>query len=207
MPRRTASSKDHREPLIKGSSSLDGEEAGGEDGQGGAVGREGGAWEGGGMDYSDEGVGGQQRTEDVSWLRIVCINGVRLLSSTPDSSLFHLPQSYPWLHQESCVPYHSNEESGSSKLLARAANTKDMSAQPGFFMPTHCAPCHIIVACPPKRDEEWSPPHLPFSFLHLFLSLFNPILSLPTAHAFNYGLFYARWSSPPHLPCSYPIVW
>jgi len=26
------------------------------------------------MDYSDEGVGGQQRTEDVSWLRIVCIN-------------------------------------------------------------------------------------------------------------------------------------
>jgi hypothetical protein len=136
MPRRTASSKDHREPLIKGSSSLDGEEAGGDDGQGGAVGREGGAWEGGGMDYSDEGVGGQQRTEDVSWLRIVCINGVRPLSSTPDSSLFHLPQSYPWLHQESCVPYHSNEECGSSKLLARAASTMDMLAQPGFLMPT-----------------------------------------------------------------------
>jgi hypothetical protein len=92
MPHRTASSKDHREPLIKGSSSLDGEEAGGDDGQGGGVGREGGAWEGGGMDYSDEGVGEQQCTEDVSWLRIVCINGVTLSSSTPPiPSLAHSP--------------------------------------------------------------------------------------------------------------------
>ena len=95
MPRRTASSKDHREPLIKGSSSLDGEEAGGDDGHGGAVGREGGAWEGGGMDYSDEGVGGQQRTEDVSWLRIVCINGVSLLSSHLIHPCSHLPQCLP----------------------------------------------------------------------------------------------------------------
>lgn len=131
MPRRTAS-KFYREPLIQGASKLNGDEAG----AGIEVGTGGGqdSWEGGGMDYSDGSHDESGPKDDVSWLRIVCING------TP----------------------------------------------------------HPRCSCPTKLcvDNATRLPTLDVASHNLFASL----TPHRTAHAFNYGLFYARCLSPPSPP-------